>query len=242
MLFQFHRSLTQNIRQLFSRKLTVWKKLKANRANSTLRESYNNISVECRLAVKKYEIARENKIIESNDINKFYRFVNNKMSNRSGVGSLTNSVGEHATTDIEKANILNKYFASVCTDDNGVIPPSSAATLGGCSLDSVKFDEVRIIRTVKKLKKKNRLSSGPDGYPTKLLTAVCHELATPLSMIFNSFMSVGKMPSTWKQATVIPIFKKALQQILQTTDPSPKPASFANSLNAWSLPISRTIC
>jgi len=67
----------RHIRKLYSRKLAVWRKYKANRSDKTLRESYEKISAECRLAVRKYEIARENKIIESNDVGNFFRFVNN---------------------------------------------------------------------------------------------------------------------------------------------------------------------
>ena len=134
--------------------------------------------------------------------------MNNKLSNRSGVGSLKNSAGDHAVANKEKAEIFNDYFAAVCTDDNGIIPPISTSAPAGCGIDGVLFDEAKILAAANNIRKKNKLSSGPDGYPTKLLSAVCTELAAPRTMMFNSFMSVGKLPSAWKQATVTPIFKK----------------------------------
>jgi hypothetical protein len=153
-------------------------------------------------------MAKENEIINSNNLGKFYRFVNNKLSCRSGVGSLTSKTGDHVTTDADKANILNEYFGSVCTKDNGVSPPFNVDLPPGATTSTVSFDVPKILIIVRKLKNKNKLSCGPDGYPVKLLTAVAPVLAAPLSQMFSSFMSVGALPAAWKKATVTPVFKK----------------------------------
>jgi len=196
------------IRILFNCKLAVWKRLKLDRTNNTLKISYKKISCECRDAVRRYEIAKENEIINSDNLGRFYRFINSKMSCRSGVGSLINSDGDYATTDDEKANILNSYFGSVCTADDGLTPPFSANLPSDIAIDSISFHIPKLIRIIRKIKSKNKLSYGPDGYPAKLLTALAPVIAEPLSLMYSSFLSVGQMPTAWKSAIVTPVFKK----------------------------------
>ena len=75
------------------------------------------------------------------------------------------------TTDENKANTLNEYFASVGVADNGSIP-----TLMQCEprhlLETVVFDEYNVSRAVLKLKA--NLCAGPDGLPPLLFLSLIH--------------------------------------------------------------------
>jgi Reverse transcriptase (RNA-dependent DNA polymerase) len=51
-------------------------------------------------------------------------------------------------------------------------------------------------------------ASGPDGLNPRVLKELCHELANPLTYLFNKSMNAGKLPKAWKEAEVRPIFKK----------------------------------
>ena len=95
-------------------------------------------------------------------------------------------------------------------------------------MDHITFDVPKIVNAVRKIKNKNKLSCGPDGYPVQLLTALIPVLASPLSMMYNSFMSTGKLPTVWKNATVIPFFKKVHHLIQPIIDRFHKQASFVN--------------
>ena len=113
--------------------------------------------------------------------------------------------GSPVINDSDKANLLNDYFSSVNITDDGKLPPLLCKA-GSGSLDSVKFTPDMLTRLCKKVKPK--LTCDPDNYSPYLLKKVIHSLLLPLSHIFNSLMSIGKIPSAWRKAIITPIFKK----------------------------------
>ena len=50
-------------------------------------------------------------------------------------------------------------------------------------------------------------AAGPDGVPVTLLKKLSVELAKPLNILFNHSINTGEVPSTWKEAAVVPIYK-----------------------------------
>ena len=51
-------------------------------------------------------------------------------------------------------------------------------------------------------------SSGPDDIPAKILKIAAEELAPALTNIFQCSLDTGKLPESWLQANITPIFKK----------------------------------
>jgi len=113
-----------NIRKLFSVKKLLWRACRVQPNNIQLKNRYCQIQVECRrcLSTRKYELEREQHIIESGSTCNFYRYVNSKLLCSSGVGCLFDHNGLPVTQDSSKANIFNNYFASVCINDDGKLP------------------------------------------------------------------------------------------------------------------------
>ena len=63
-----------------------------------------------------------NKQVEQSDIysanlGNFYRYINCRLSCKSGVGPLKTGSGEVIVSDVEKAEVLDKYFTGVFTKD-----------------------------------------------------------------------------------------------------------------------------
>ena len=51
-------------------------------------------------------------------------------------------------------------------------------------------------------------SAGPDGIHSRVVVETQEQLMRPLTMIFNTSLKEGVVPNSWKQAEVVPIFKK----------------------------------
>ena len=61
----------------------------------------------------------------------------------------------------------------------------------------------------KKIKKmKDNKSPGVDGIPPKLLKEIVEQISTPLAKLFNLSLEEGIVPSDWKEANIMPLFKK----------------------------------
>ena len=58
-------------------------------------------------------------------------------------------------------------------------------------------------------------SHGPDGIPARFLEETSDSISPVLALIFNASLHQGKLPIDWKNAFVVPIFKKGLR-----TDPT----------------------
>jgi len=76
--------------------------------------------MECRQLINGFEARREAAVTDSNNLGEFYRFVNKKLSCKSGVGALFDpATNKSVLADQDKATLLNDYFSSVGVKDNG---------------------------------------------------------------------------------------------------------------------------
>ena len=71
------------------------------------------------LAIQQFVNTREQNILESGDCSAFYKYVNFRRIHRDGVAPLVNKHGDLATSNNEKAEVLNSQFSSVFTTDDG---------------------------------------------------------------------------------------------------------------------------
>ena len=167
--------------------------------------AYREAESRCRLLIQKFEIKNEKRIIDSNSSGSFYKYVNNKIANGCSVGTLIDSVGKPVFDDTEKADLLNSYFCSMGTDDNGVAPVLELTAPNGVNITNVSFTPDSVKRAIKKMK--GGRSSGPDDLSSIIFNQLSDSLALPLSLLFESFVSTSSVPNEWRAAHVVPVFK-----------------------------------
>ena len=110
-----------------------------------------------------------------------------------------------AETDIQKANMLNNYYASQATLDNDNRPlPHFTPVQHHLASISITIQDVKdVLRNLNVNK-----ASGPDLISPRLLKEGAIILSWYLSIIFNRSLEQGYFPTCWKFGNVTPIHKK----------------------------------
>lgn len=203
----------KNVRSAMAKKRHLWKLRKAQPDNLLIQLKYRESILWCKYQIKDYEKQVEAKVVDSNNVGSFYKHVNRRIKCRSGVSPLIGPDNEPVNDDLSKAQLLNKFFASVSVPDNGIMPTVIEDIKIDSKLESVTFTRDKVLKAMKKLK--SNLSSGPDGLPPVFFKRLNRSLADPLAMIYTQLMSVSAVPPEWKGAIVIPVYKKGA-----SSDPS----------------------
>jgi retron-type reverse transcriptase len=115
--------------------------------------------------------------------------------------TFTTTKGERTTMD---PIALNEHFAKVVTSENGVPDPPS-----GCdALDSFTLAPLRqadILRQLSMLS--TTTATGPDEISAKLLKQLAPAVASNLTLIMNRSIEQCSVPTDWKKANVVAIWK-----------------------------------
>ena len=107
------------------------------------------------------------------------------------------------------AEVLNEYFSSVfTTEDINSLPVPVTKFEGSQSEQLGQLFVTPELITTKIKKMKDNKSSGVDGIPPKLLKEIVEQISTPLAKVFNLSLEEGLVPSEWKEANIMPLFKK----------------------------------
>ena len=151
--------------------------------------------------------------LQTNDRRGFWRLVRHFVKNNDSSANIPPlcSVSDSGDTsffitDVEKAECLNNYFASISSvqDENATLPIFTRKTnnsLHEITIDAQEIEE--IILTLNSNK-----ASGPDTISHKMLKGVAKQISKPLSILFNRSLVEGCFPVQWKMAHVIPVYKK----------------------------------
>jgi ribonucleases P/MRP protein subunit RPP40 len=129
------------------------------------------------------------------------------MSDKKGIGPLLDENKNVIHDDKGMADLLNKHFSSVfIKDDANQLGPeldhiNVAVQLGDINITydkvSKKIDELKVGK-----------SPGPDGISNNILKKLKTSVIRPLQILFQLSLQTGDLPSDWRVAKVVAIFKK----------------------------------
>lgn len=175
-------------------------------------EIRNNSNTANRSAEKSFEklVASELKTKPKN----FHALVNSRLKVKSSISELT-TPDQTATTDTEKAEMLNKYFGSVFTKEDWSNMPE---------YDRHEKAAPEVIIDVEDVAKRLRSldvnkSPGPDQIHPRILKELADVIAPVVAALYKKSIEAGDMPQLWKTAHVTPIFKKGSKKLPENYRP-----------------------
>ena len=132
-----------------------------------------------------------------------------RQKNKDKVGPLKDADGNLITNDEVTADLLNKYFGSVFTEENIKNIPVASKKFQGDGKDvkrEVIFTKSRVTEMLKCLKVDK--TPGIDALHPKFLFEVREEIGEVMAELMNKSMQTGEIPQDWRDAIVVPLFKK----------------------------------
>ncbi|HKJ81868.1 MAG TPA: reverse transcriptase family protein [Ignavibacteriaceae bacterium] len=203
--------ITKEVRRLRKRKKEAWDNYVKNGRNTELYETYKNVlntyTSESKKAKYNYELNLANNI--KTDCKSFYAYVNNKRKSKQSIGSLNDLNGNVVENKPVICNIMNDYFSSVFVEENQQTIPEPIQMFDHQideSLTTIFITEDMVLSKLMKLNVGK--SCGPDELHGKMLFELRNILAEPLANLFNLSITTGHIPQDWRDADVIPLYKK----------------------------------
>ena len=191
-------------------KQTMWRVYRRTRKEedyAKYKEALNAATTEIRQSKRSYEQKLACNI--KTDSKSFYAYVRSKQNVQDKVGPLEDSAGNIISQGFLMAEDLNGYFSSVFTkEDISSLPVADAKFQGAKSdyLGPLVVTPELVARKIKAMK--DNKSPGVDGIPPKLLMETVDQISIPLARVFNLSLKEGVVPFEWKEANIIPLFKK----------------------------------
>uniref|UniRef100_A0A8D0KSJ6 Reverse transcriptase domain-containing protein n=1 Tax=Strix occidentalis caurina TaxID=311401 RepID=A0A8D0KSJ6_STROC len=163
----------------------------------------------CRAEIRRSKAQLEITLASAIKDNKkcFYKYVNSKRKTRESIHPLLDAGGNMVTSDEEKAEVLNAFFASVFNNKTscieGIQPPQPEDRDWENEPPTIQETVSDLLYHIDTHK-----SMGPDGIHPRVLKELAGVLAKPLSIIYQQSWLTGEVPTDWKLANVTPIYKK----------------------------------
>ena len=107
--------------------------------------------------------------------------------------------------DEEKADCLNKYFASISTVDESSASLPQFTLKSNSEMNEVPISTTDVEGIIHSLDINKTV--GLDQISHRLLKGTKHTIFKPLCMLFNKSLNDKKFPRKWKQSVVYPLFK-----------------------------------
>lgn len=126
--------------------------------------------------------------------------------------------GTMTQSDEETATTLNDFFVSVFSTDNiDPLPNLIRQAQIVNTLEHIHISEDTVQNLLQTMKTNS--SPGPDQLHPKILYEIKNEIRCPLTLIFRKSLDAAKLPTDWKNAVVVPIYKSGKKKLATNYTP-----------------------
>jgi len=208
--------ITSYIRRLSRKKKRLYKI--AKQTNSPHKwQAYKNLKKEvqqkCRAAYQHYITSLTD---ETGSVTKrLWSYIKSQRKDSCNITSLKHNDVLY-NEDHTKAKLLNNYFTSVYTP----ISSSPSPSLNNPPYPDISELSIDVNGVAKLMQELDASKApGPDRIPSRFLKLFYIELAPILTVVFQSSIYHATVPQDWKQANIVPIFKKGDHTLCQNYRP-----------------------
>lgn len=213
-----HPWINTAIKKDIRRKQRAHKKAKESRKKKDL-DRYKKLQQEVKFHIRQAHQQYLEAIVSSDfktNNKKFWSYIKSKRQDSAGVAPLKNKDGYLHSTNIQKAEILNEQFRTAFTaEDLSHIPSKGDSPFP--AMDEIRVGEEGVRKLLCSLKIDK--ATGPDTIPAFILKSAADELAPVLTKLFQLSLDTGDVPSDWRNAWVVPIFKKGERHLASNYRP-----------------------
>ena len=185
----------------------VYKHTGKDKDYEVYKEALNAATNEVRKSKRNFEHKLAQNI--KSDSKSFYACVRSKQNVPDKVGPLEDNAGNITTEGVLMAEELNMHFSSVFTrEDTSSLPVPETKFNGteGERLGQLVITPEVLANKINNMK--DNKSPGVDGIAPKILKETVEQISKPLAHVFNMSLREGSVPLEWKEANIIPLFKK----------------------------------
>lgn len=201
---RFHQSLRSKLKK----KTRLWKRYQESK-DATVYHEYCKCRNQVRYQTRKAEKQKEQTIAKYVKTNSklFWKHVNKKTKVKESVPDLytERAPDKVAETDLEKAELLVKHFASVHIKEQGWTWDLKDEKRSANDSFNIQITEEQVRKKLNELNVNK--SPGPDLVHARILKEASSSIVKPLFLIYNQSIKLGKIPTAWKLASVTPVFK-----------------------------------
>ena len=163
----------------------------------------------------KFEFERRLARNSKHNVKAVYKYANSKLKKRTPI--MTMKADGKMTNNEEKiSDTLQSCFSAVYTDETDLEELFLSDFLKGIGIDEsnerrpalndIEITEQEVLEALKSINPYK--SVGPDQVHPRLLKELAEYIYRPLTHIFRTSLRTGIVPAAWKEADVVPIFKK----------------------------------
>ena len=204
---QTHPWMNRSIRRTIRRKQRAHKRSRRTGTKKD-KDRYKKLQAEVQFEVRSAHKQYMQDVVSDSykgNSKKFWSYIKSTGQESAGVSPLKNEDGFLKSDNQSKANILNNQFESVFTkEDTSSIPDKGPSPHPEMPNIEVNWKGVhKLLKGLKSFK-----ATGPDSIPAFILKAAADQLAPILTQLYQTSLNTGQIPTDWREAWIVPVFKK----------------------------------
>ena len=198
--------ITTETKRLIRKKNRWHKKLK-NSGSAKDAKIYRKVKSEAQRVCRRAHDQYVNDMFSADSSNnKLWTYVKRLGQDLVGISDLKDETNVLTSNPAKKADLIHKQFDSVFSDDTKNIPQEFDPEERLSTMTPIKITHNGILKLLLNLDPNKAV--GPDQVPGKFLKLCAYEIADIYVILFQASLDQGIVPHDWKQANIVPLFKK----------------------------------